>query len=91
MTGIRRAQAALDAAKAEARRIVTEAQLELGREILAARATGEVEQKDVAEELAITREQVRRLEVAAEKSGTVLLDRKPGRHPRRTGSKPSDS
>lgn len=68
MTGIRRAKAALVEAREKARQLVADAQLELGREIVAARSTGKVQQKDVADELQLTREQVRRLEVAARKA-----------------------
>ena len=68
MTGIRRAKAALAEAREKARQLVADAQLELGREIVAARSTGKVQQKDVADELQLTREQVRRLEVAARKA-----------------------
>lgn len=65
MTGIRRAKAALAEARKQAKQLIADAQLELGREIVAARSTGKVQQKDVADELQLTREQVRRLEVAA--------------------------
>lgn len=65
MTGIRRAASALEEAKKQARQLIADAQVELGREILAARAGGKVQQKDIADELDLTREQVRRFQVAA--------------------------
>jgi hypothetical protein len=68
MTGIRQAVSALEAAKQEARRIIAAARLELGHEIMKARAA-DVPQKDIAAELELTREQVRRLEDAAKKAG----------------------
>ncbi|TYB69677.1 hypothetical protein FXF51_05820 [Nonomuraea sp. PA05] len=68
MTGIRTANAALEEAKARAKQLIADAQAELGREILLARAGG-VEQKDIATELKITREQVRRFQVAARNAG----------------------
>ncbi|MGS2645911.1 hypothetical protein [Streptosporangium sp. G12] len=64
MTGIRRAASALEEAKKQARQLIADAQVELGREILAARAS-EVQQKDIAAELKLTREQIRRFQVAA--------------------------
>ncbi|MEU8199402.1 hypothetical protein AB0C10_37020 [Microbispora amethystogenes] len=69
MTGIRQARAALAEAEKQAKAIVTAARLELGQEILKARASGAVQQKDIADELELTREQIRRLEVAAEDAG----------------------
>jgi DNA-binding transcriptional regulator LsrR (DeoR family) len=68
MTGIRTASAALEEAKRRAKELVADAQAQLGREILLARAGG-VEQKDIAAELKITREQVRRFQVAARHAG----------------------
>ena len=68
MTGIRQAQAALESAEKQAREIIAAARIELGREILKARAE-EVPQKDIAAELKLTREQVRRITKAAEEAG----------------------
>lgn len=65
MTGIRRAASALEEAKKQARQLIADAQVELGREILAARASKEVQQKEIAEDLKMTREQIRRFQVAA--------------------------
>jgi DNA-binding Lrp family transcriptional regulator len=65
MSGIRQAVDALEAAEKEARAIIAAARLNLGREILKARAA-DVPQKDIAAELKLTREQVRRLQKAAE-------------------------
>jgi hypothetical protein len=67
MTGIRQAVAALEDAERQARAIIAAARLDLGREILKARE-GDVPQKDIAAELKLTREQVRRLEVAAKQA-----------------------
>jgi len=64
MTGIREARAALEAAEKQARELVAAARLRLGQEILKAR-DNDVPQKDIAAELDLTREQVRRLQVAA--------------------------
>ena len=64
MTGIRQAVAALEEAEQQARAIIAAARLDLGHEILKARANS-VPQKDIAAELQLTREQVRRLEIAA--------------------------
>lgn len=68
MTGIRQARATLEDAEKQARAIVAAARLELGREILKAREAG-VPQKDIAEVLDLTREQVRRLQIAARDAG----------------------
>jgi hypothetical protein len=65
MTGVRQAKEALKEAEKQARAIVAAARLQLGREILKARAA-EVPQKDIAAELDLTREQVRRITKAAE-------------------------
>lgn len=67
MTGIRKAVAALDEAERQARAIIAAARLDLGREIVKARQNN-VPQKDIAAELKLTREQVRRLEVAAKQA-----------------------
>jgi hypothetical protein len=64
MTGIREARAALEAAEKQARELIAAARLRLGQEILKAR-DNDVPQKDIAAELDLTREQVRRLQVAA--------------------------
>lgn len=64
MTGIRQAKAALEEAEEQARAIVAAARLQLGREILKARAA-DVPQKDIAAVLELTREQVRRITKAA--------------------------
>ncbi|MEV7014082.1 hypothetical protein [Streptosporangium sp. NPDC051022] len=64
MTGIRQAKTALREAEAQARALVAAARLELGREILKAREQ-DVPQKDIAAELGLTREQVRRIAAAA--------------------------
>jgi len=61
MTGIRRVRAALDEVEARA----AELRLELGREIRKARAAS-APQKDIAAELKLTREQVRRIQEAAD-------------------------
>lgn len=67
MTGIRKAVAALEEAEKQARAIIAAARLDLGREIVKARQNN-VPQKDIAAELDLTREQVRRLEVAAKQA-----------------------
>lgn len=64
MTGIRAARAALDDAERRARAIIDAARIELGRQINEARKAG-TPQKDIAAELKLTREQVRRISVAA--------------------------
>lgn len=61
MTGIRQVRAALKEAELHA----TALRLELGREIRKARAN-DAPQKDIAAELKLTREQVRRLQEAAD-------------------------
>lgn len=61
MTGIRRVRAAL--AEVESR--AAELRLELGREIRKARQS-DAPQKDIAAELKLTREQVRRIQEAAD-------------------------
>lgn len=61
MTGIRNVRAALKEAEARASAL----RLDLGREIRKARAN-EAPQKDIAEVLGLTREQVRRLQEAAD-------------------------
>ncbi|MFI7691733.1 hypothetical protein ACIBQ6_21880 [Nonomuraea sp. NPDC049655] len=61
MTGIRAVRAALDEVEARA----AELRLELGREIRKARAA-DAPQKDIAAELRLTREQVRRIQEAAD-------------------------
>ncbi|RCV51189.1 helix-turn-helix domain-containing protein [Marinitenerispora sediminis] len=63
LTEIRAANAEIDKAKEQERL----ARLELGRAIARVRARG-VKQSDIAKELGITREQVRRLEDAARKA-----------------------
>jgi DNA-directed RNA polymerase specialized sigma subunit len=69
MTGIREARAALEEAERQAKELVAAARLHLGKEILKAR-TDEVPQKDIAAELELTREQVRRLQkMAADAAG----------------------
>lgn len=68
MTGIREARAALEDAEKQARKLVAAARLKLGQEILKAR-TNDVPQKDIAAELDLTREQVRRLQIAARDAG----------------------
>jgi hypothetical protein len=68
MTGIRQAVTALEQAEKQAREIIAEARLDLGHEIVKARANN-VPQKAIAAELHLTREQVRRLEVAAKDAG----------------------
>ncbi|MBP2704452.1 hypothetical protein JOL79_11565 [Microbispora sp. RL4-1S] len=72
MTGIREAKAALQQAeqraKLQAKAIIDAARIDLGRAILKARSDG-IPQKDIAEVLQLTREQVRRLQVAAQKAG----------------------
>ena len=70
MTGIRQAKAALRDAEEQARRIVAAARVNLGQEIIKARA-GDVPQKDIAAELELTREQVRRIEAAAKTAGRM--------------------
>jgi predicted XRE-type DNA-binding protein len=70
MTGIREARAALEDAEDKARKLVTAARLKLAQEILKAR-TNDVPQKDIAAELDLTREQVRRLQkMAADSAGS---------------------
>lgn len=64
MTGIRQAVEGLEQAEKRARAIIAAARLTLGHEIVKARAN-DVPQKAIAAELNLTREQVRRLEVAA--------------------------
>lgn len=68
MTGIRQAKAALRDAEAQAKAIIAAARMELGREILKARAE-DIPQKDIAAELELTREQVRRIADAAKHAG----------------------
>jgi len=67
MIGVREAKAALERAEEQARSIIAQARIDLGRAILQARAEG-VPQKDIAAFLNLTREQVRRLQVAASKA-----------------------
>lgn len=69
MTGIRHAKTALEDAKTQAKKLIADAQAQLGREILLARNAGKVQQKDVAAELKLTREQIRRFQVAARDAG----------------------
>jgi hypothetical protein len=61
MTGIRRVRSALKETESRAAAL----RLELGREIRKARAN-DAPQKDIAAELKLTREQVRRLQEAAD-------------------------
>lgn len=68
MTGIREAKAALERAEKEAKAIIAAARIDLGHAVLKARADG-VPQKDIAKFLDLTREQVRRLQVAAREAG----------------------
>lgn len=64
MIGVREAKAALERAEEQAKSAIAQARIDLGRAILRARAQG-VRQKDIAAFLNLTREQVRRLQVAA--------------------------
>ena len=72
MSGINEARAALALAEGAAAYIVETGRLHLGLAILDAREKG-VAQKDIAELLGLTREQVRRLTVAAREADSPEL------------------
>ncbi|MFI7628429.1 hypothetical protein [Microbispora rosea] len=73
MSGIRAAREHLEETEKEAARMVAFSRLYLGLQILEAREAG-VPQKDIATLLSLTREQVRRLSVAARDADPAAVE-----------------